>query len=92
MILETNYDRVETEKFYKEIKSQKIEISDNLVDILRALSNYCDKHTLSDSDYCNNCPFYTGQNSNECLVNKNGYGLPHEWAIYKDSEVIKSNK
>lgn len=82
-ILETNYDRVENEKFYKEIKPKKIEVPDNLVDILTSLSYYCDIHTLPDSDYCLNCPFYTGENSNNCIVRDSGYGIPHEWVVYK---------
>lgn len=90
-VLKTNYDRVETEKFYKEIESKKIEVPDNLVDILKSLSDYCDKHTVSDSGYCYNCPFYTGKTSNECLINKNGYGIPHEWAVYKDNEGGDNN-
>lgn len=79
--------RVETEKFYKGIEPNRFKVPDNLVDILMGLSAYCDKHTLSDSDYCSNCPFYTGSIFNWCVIRDNGYGLPHEWAIYKENEV-----
>ena len=88
-VLETNYDRVETEKFYKEIETKKIEVPDNLVDILRALSMYCDNQTLS-NDGCTGCLFYEHdckkRELSMCIFANKGYGIPHEWAVYKDEE------
>lgn len=90
-ILETNYDRVETEKFYQEIKPQKFNVPDKLVDVLEALSIYCDKHTASYSIGCFNCPFYIADIKCSCLIVKSGFDSPCNWAVYKDEDVGDKN-
>lgn len=86
-VVETNYDRVETEKFYKETKLKKFNVPDSLVDILEALSIYCDEHTASYPNGCFNCPFYIPNIECSCLISQSGYDAPCHWAVYKDEEV-----
>lgn len=74
------------EIYYDELTAKQYEIPHEIAPILEALSVYCDEHILPGSTYCHNCPFYTGKNSNECLVTKNGYGTPHEWEIYEEKD------
>lgn len=90
-ILETNYDRVETEKFYKEIKPQKFNVPDKLVDVLEALSDYCDKHTVSYLNACFNCPFYIEDETCSCLIAKSGFDSPYNWTVYKDEKESGKN-
>lgn len=90
-ILETNYDIVETEKYYQDIEPKKFQVPDSLVDILEALSIYCDEHTDSYSIGCFNCPFYITDIKCSCLIAESGYDVPCHWAVYRDEEVGEVN-
>lgn len=71
-VLETNRD---------ELDPEIIEIPDKLVDILQALSDYCDKQTPPNANGCEECPFYLNSYNN-CRISDEGYGVPHNWAVY----------
>lgn len=90
-ILETNYDRVETEKYCQDIEPKKFHVPDNLVGILEALSLYCDSRTVSYPNGCFNCPFYIPNIKCSCLISQNGYDVPCHWTVYKDEEVSDIN-
>lgn len=90
-ILETNYDRAETEKYYQEIKPKKYKVPDNLVDILETLSLYCNEHTVSYPIGCFNCPFYIPNIECSCLISESGYDVPCNWTVYKEEEESDKN-
>lgn len=90
-VVETNYDRVETEKFYKETKLKKFNVPDKLVDVLEALSYYCNEHTAFYSNGCFNCPFYIEDATCSCLIAKSGFNSPYNWAVYKDKGAGDTN-
>lgn len=79
-ILETNYGELETEKY---------NIPENLALALKSLSDYCTMQLLPDLDGCDNCPFHDPDPDCvkcTCVLVNCGYGVPCNWAIYKDEE------
>lgn len=92
-VLETNYIEMEIEKRYKkpEIKPDRFEVPNNLVDVLEALSGYCDERTVPYSNGCFNCPFYIEDETCSCLIAKSGFNSPYNWAVYKDEGAGDKN-
>lgn len=71
---------------YGESELKLFNIPDKIMGVLETLSDYCDEHTLPNSDGCFNCPFYMNNIEATCLLVKNGYGIPCNWVVYKEDE------
>lgn len=80
--LHRHHDPVYRDKFRIGCK-----FNDKLVDVLEALSIYCDEHTDSYPIGCFNCPFYITDIECSCLIAKSGFDSPCNWAVYKDEDV-----